>query len=660
MDKKPLFSILPWFILLLLNKITYAQNITEIYISVPQPEYPYTLPGDFEYKYSELTWEYFKELTKDNPILKNEDFVIYFMFFDYGWWAGSYANLEKAYVNLLGEEGFDLMVMDDRIFFDDIGIMSALYVPYYVQIDYPSLTLLMDYKDYIDDEEMSYHDPKQYKEGKYDGHVYGLPYDIDFEGLYYHNNDEKAKSIINNIGDKTWDDLVDELNAPPAAPLKVALGVETDLLGFFVEYVSNYRNFNKEYDSNYYDTFTNKTGDELIKKFHDLAHKYAGENIHDTSYLKRDKAFQAFQAKNSTFLRGKASLNDIVWGKDPNVSFSLPPKNTSNLFHRYLVTNKSLVDKKLPAKVYAEIAKVLTSKEMQLFRAEKFGGIPSFDLSKKNSDKQIKSYCEKFSKMCEYLETLNKVYIKDIFKPSKYSVPYFEVECFLPLKLRYYLNSGSQEDFDVIKHVLYHIAYLVTSGIGFNWYIFFSCVFIILSVALSFGTMYYTNKFKDHPSIKIISPLFCNMIVFGCTMSIIKPLFRLPPYSLFKIRFGLIYNTVNYGLIYIPMFMVTYRIYRIFKVKTVLSNALTNKKLMIITIILISASTIYRMVIAFSSTVYYKMTGGVREIRMPYAYYSKNKVDSDVYFTYNNVIVSKKKKKKKKKIKIIKKKKNNK
>jgi len=32
------------------------------------------------------------------------------------------------------------------------------------------------------------------------------------------------------------------------------------------------------------------------------------------------------------------------------------------------------------------------------------------------------------------------------------------------------------------------------------------------------------------------------------------------------------------------------------------------------------------------------MTGGVREMRMPYIYYSKDKTDSDIYFTYNNII----------------------
>ena len=89
------------------------------------------------------------------------------------------------------------------------------------------------------------------------------------------------------------------------------------------------------------------------------------------------------------------------------------------------------------------------------------------------------------------------------------------------------------------------------------------------------------------------------------------------------------------------MFVVTYRIFRIFKVKTFLSNSLTNKRLLIITIVLISISTIYRAVIAFTSKVYYKMTGGVRESRMPYIYYSNNKIDSDIYFTYNNIIVRK-------------------
>jgi ABC-type glycerol-3-phosphate transport system substrate-binding protein len=640
MNKKSISSVFLWIILYLTNKIVHAQS--EIYISVPQPEYPYTLPKDFEKKYSDLNWEYFQKIAKDNPILKDEDFVIKFLFFDYSWWEGSFALLEKSFVKFLGEEGFDFMVMDDRIFFDDLGIMSATYIPYYVDIDYPSLTLLMDYKDYINDEEMDFHDPKQYKEGKYDGHIYGLPFDIDFDGLYYYNNNEKAKSIVENISDKTWDDLVDELNSPPSAPLKVALNVDTDLLGFFVEYINNHRNFNKEYDSKFYDIFLNKTGDDLINNFYNLTQKYTDKKATRSTSLKRDQAFTAFTTENSTFLRGKASLYSILRDSlrvnDTEISFTLPPKKTTNLFHRYLVANKARVGKELSPKVFAEIAKILTSKEMQLFRAETFGGIPTFDLKKKDSDDQIKIYCDEFPMMCEYLETMNKIYIKEIFNPSKYAVPYFEVECFLPLKIRYYLESGKQEDFDVIKHVLYSIKYLVTNGEGFSWYIFFSIVCIIISLAISYGTIYFTNKFKDHPSIKIISPSFCNMIVFGSSMSLIKPLFRLPPYSYFKIRFVLIYNTINYGLIFIPMFVVTYRIFRIYKVKTFLSNSLTNKRLMIITIVLISLSTIYRMVIAFTSKVYYKMVGGIRESRMPYIYYSNNKIDSDIYFTYNNII----------------------
>ncbi|ORY44994.1 hypothetical protein LY90DRAFT_671562 [Neocallimastix californiae] len=603
MNKKSISSVFLWIILYLTNKIVHAQS--EIYISVPQPEYPYTLPKDFEKKYSDLNWEYFQKIAKDNPILKDEDFVIKFLFFNYSWWEGSYANLEKSFVKFLGEDGFDFMVMDDRIFFDDLGIMSATYVPYYVDIDYPSLTLLMDYKDYINDEEMDFHDPKQYKEGKYDGHIYGLPFDIDFDGLYYYNNNEKAKSIVENISDKTWDDLVDELNSPPSAPLKVALNVDTDLLGFFVEYINNHRNFNKEYDSKFYDIFLNKTGDDLINNFYNLTQKYTDKKATRSTSLKRDQAFTAFTTENSTFLRGKASLYSILRDSlrvnDTEISFTLPPKKTTNLFHRYLVANKARVGKELSPKVFAEIAKILTSKEMQLFRAETFGGIPTFDLKKKDSDDQIKIYCDEFPMMCEYLETMNKIYIKEIFNPSKYAVPYFEVECFLPLKIRYYLESGKQEDFDVIKHVLYSIKYLVTNGEGFSWYIFFSIVCIIISLAISYGTIYFTNKFKDHPSIKIISPSFCNMIVFGSSMSLIKPLFRLPPYSYFKIRFVLIYNTINYGLIFIPMFVVTYRIFRIYKVKTFLSKSLTNKRLMIITIVLISLSTIYRMVIAFTS-----------------------------------------------------------
>ncbi|OUM63734.1 hypothetical protein PIROE2DRAFT_9672 [Piromyces sp. E2] len=551
-------------ILVLSNNLINAQNKTEVYILVSEPEYPYTLSENFQETYSTLLQEKFEKLTENDARFKN--ITLIFNFLKFGWWKGSFANLARIYNNYLNDDGYDLMVMDDRMFFNDVSLIETPYLSGYIGLYEPTVTKLMDFKKYVKKEDISFHNSKQFNDGKEDSHIYGLPFEIDFDGLYYHNDDEKAKNILNNIGEKTWDDLVYELKEPPAAPLKIALGVETDLLAFFVEYVNNHYNLTKEYDTNFYDTFNNKTGDDLINGFYNLTHLYTDEIINDSIYLKRDDAFNSFYDRNSTFLIGKASLNNIIWENESDISFSLPPKYTTNLVHKYIVVNKSLVNNKLSAEIYAEIAKVLTSKEMQLFRAEKFGSIPTFDINKKNSDKDIENYCNKFSKMCQYLETINKIYIKDIFK-SKYGVQYFEVECFLPLKLRYYLESGESGDFD------------------------------------------------DHAYIKVISPLFCNLIVFGCSMSMAKPLFRLPPYSRFKIRFSLIYSTLNYGLIYIPMIMVTQRIYRIYKSKTLIFKSLTNKRLMIVTIFLISISTIYRMIIAFSSRVYYRTSGGSREAR---------------------------------------------
>jgi len=630
-----LFSVLLLIILFLSNNLINAQSKNKVFILVSEPEYPYTLPKDFKKTYSTLLKEKFEELTNNNPLLK--DIIISVDFLQYEWWDGSFANLARRYVNFLEEDGYDLIVMDDRMFFNDISLIEAPYLDSYIGLYEPTFTKLMDLKNYIKDKDINFHNAKQFNDGKDNSHIYGLPFEIDFDGLYYHNDDERAKNILNDIDKKTWDDVVNELQEPPVAPLKVALGVETDLLAFFVEYANNHYNLTKEYDPDFYDTFTNKTGEEIINGLYDLTHLYTNNKINDSINISRKAAFNAFYKRNSLFLIGKASQKDMIGEIDPDISFSLPPKYVTNLVHKYIVVNKSLVNKKLSAETYAEIAKILTSKEMQLFRAEKFGSIPTFDINKKDSDEDINKYCTTFPKMCQYLEEIKKIYIKDVFK-SKYGVQYFEVECFLPLKLRYFLESGKDSDLEVLKYVLYHIKNLMTTG--FSWYIFFSYVVNIITVGICIAAIYFTNKFKDHALIKVISPLFCIMIISGCCMSTIKPLFRLPPYSRFKIRFSLIYNTLSYGLIYIPMIMVTYRIYRIFKSKTLISNALTNKRLMIISTFFIVLSTIYRTVIAFTSRVYYRSTGGSRESRMPFIFYSNYKIDDKVYYTYNNIIVS--------------------
>ena len=148
-----------------------------------------------------------------------------------------------------------------------------------------------------------------------------------------------------------------------------------------------------------------------------------------------------------------------------------------------------------------------------------------------------------------------------------------------------------------------------------------------------------TIKLRNHPYIKVISPLFCNLIVVGCILNITKLLKFIPPYSLGKIKFFLILETLGTNLIYMPMFAVSYRIYRIFKTKSFMANTLNNKRLFILVLIAISIAVTYNLVVVFTSNFYYEAVGSVDDGRIPVGYYSNFYILKRIYQLYLGIVV---------------------
>ncbi|ORX48397.1 hypothetical protein BCR36DRAFT_354705 [Piromyces finnis] len=146
--------------------------------------------------------------------------------------------------------------------------------------------------------------------------------------------------------------------------------------------------------------------------------------------------------------------------------------------------------------------------------------------------------------------------------------------------------------------------------------------------------MYYIYKYKEHPYIKVVSPLFCNIVVFGCILNIISIVIRLPPYFILKARLFIVFTTIKYCCIYIPMFIITYRIYRIFNSKLVISKSLSNKRLLLLFFGIFLATTIYRTIIAFIDNVYYMSYGDILTARFPMYEYNAYDYDHYVYEYY--------------------------
>eukprot|EP00833_Pecoramyces_ruminatium_P003692 jgi/Orpsp1_1/1177724/evm.model.c7180000062598.1 len=177
---------------------------------------------------------------------------------------------------------------------------------------------------------------------------------------------------------------------------------------------------------------------------------------------------------------------------------------------------------------------------------------------------------------------------------------------------------------------------LITYGLGI--YGVFSYVFIGLIATLFFIAIYLVYINRENPYLKVISPIFCNMIIFGCVLGMIMPLRLLPPYSHFKIKLFSVLKVFGQNLIYIPMFAITYRIYTIFRSKTFLSKKLNNKRLFIGISIVISISVFYRFIVVLVSEHYYYPFGSINSPRYPDDGYKGSEIHDRIHQIYFYII----------------------
>ncbi|OUM56694.1 hypothetical protein PIROE2DRAFT_18577 [Piromyces sp. E2] len=397
--------------------------------------------------------------------------------------------------------------------------MECYYFEYYFDRKF-SENNYMDLSKYINKESLKHHDPKILEKCKINKKLYALPYDSDFDNLYFRSNDSNINSIVKNMELLTWDDLLELGNETSSYPLVISLGYSEDMINFFIEYTSNYYNLTKEYDSNFYKVFYNDSSTYLYNSFFDFFNKYTNfTNDYIVNGFPIDGLYEFFMG-DSLFFKGKASYS-YDFQDIPYISSTLPPKFISVKYNKYLIiNNNSNIDKN----ILVEIATELTSKEMQLYRAKYFGSIPTFDFSNESSNESIiGSYCEIQKEICHQLKQIKSLYTKNIFK-SKYSSPYFEVGLNIPLGLYEGLSSGS----DYIPNFVFKYTYeMVTTQ----------------------------------------------------TVHMVKIIFNLPPYSSLKLKFDFIIDNISIDILYMPILGITYRIFKIYNSNSLTVKYLNDKKL---------------------------------------------------------------------------------
>jgi len=505
----------------------YAETI-DIKVLMKEPDMSIVMNIDeWMQEYEYLINNYFKENNLDNTDLNDIKFSFDFL---PNTPANSTYNLEYFENTYFIVENFksatyDLMIIDERTLFNDIAFMETGYLSYYFGSHKYSTEIYLNLSKYIKSEALQFHDKKIIEDGKVDGDLYALPYEMDFDVLYYYNNDRKTNQLVSDMKSLNWEELVSSLQEETEPyPLKMSIAFDDDLLNFFMEYTSNYYYLKKEYDSNYFKIFYNDTAEGLLNSFFNLIMDYTEDDVEDTLFSTQDEVLLHFINGETTFFRGKASYADIV-SKIPDVSSTLPPKYISAKYNKYLVFNKhSEIDKDL----LIEIAQQLTSKDGQLNRAKHFHSIPTFDFTLRNEDEEIQSYCQDHSDICEKIELMNPLYIKDIFN-TKSSPSFFKVEYIVPDDLRIALIYNDTSE---IIPIFKNINEVITSDLGF----FGILSYLVISFfTILFFIIYFVYKYQAHPYLKVISPMFCILIIIGFVYNMIKILSDLPPFSIVKV-----------------------------------------------------------------------------------------------------------------------------
>ena len=330
------------------------------------------------------------------------------------------------------------------------------------------------------------------------------------------------------------------------------------------------------------------------------------------------------------FFKAKASNNLLIKSLNNNtdIPLTLPPKYQSVTTYKYLVASKF---SKIEPEILAKVVLILTSKEAQLLRADNFGSIPTFDFTKKDSD--LQNYCNKNQIICNAMEKMKKIYLRDIFK-SDTMVPFFEIECLVPVRIKNYVLNNNYE---YIKATFVNMNEFITDHLGL--YGVLSMILIILTILFFVFIIFMTYKLRNHPYIKVISPIFCILILIGCILNLIKTMKYVPPYSEMKIKVFLMIGTIGTNLIYIPMFGVTYRIFLIFNNQSLKSSSISNKRLLIGVISIMSISVIYNLIIVLIKRFYYVSIGDVNNPRIPLGRYEDYYPLNQIYQGYLMFIV---------------------
>lgn len=629
---------------LILFSVVYTKNTIEILFEKPD-----FVNENYCESYSSLINSQFNEINNNNnnnnpnkdDIINLQDIHIHFSCHPNLPNKGNSKLYNEYILKQLANSTYDMFILDDKFLFSDVAFIKSQYINeiYNIEDEDNQNNFLTDFlfskpnknihtnflnlSKYIQKEKLSYHDSKVLNDGYLDHQLFGLPYELDYDILYYYSNSKSTsfnQMDMKNIG---WGDLYSHIskNESNSYSLNMGLGNDDELLNIFLEYVNNESiDISGEYNYNKnFKMFYNEESKELYNSFREFIIKSSSLDLNKKLNMTLEDTHNYFLKDEShiNIFKGKVSNYDYFFKNIHNTTIetTLLPKNTSVLNKKYLIiNNQSKLDKKL----LTEVAYQLTSKDMQIFRFEKFGSIPTFDISQKQKDKSIENFCLNHSEQCEILEKMKKIHIKDVFKSkSKFNAPFMEIRILLPPEIRNFLRYN---EYSKIMDIFENIETLIMDKAGHMDILKIilylpSIIFTVISIMIIFIIF----KYRKNPYIKSYSPLLCNLVIISFIMEMHSPYLMIHYKTIEICYFFDIYHTISTNLMLLPVIAITYRIYTIYNNKSKINfgQKLNNKNLFIFVFSTLLVMTLFSIYINLNREYYILSYGNIETFRNP-------------------------------------------
>eukprot|EP00833_Pecoramyces_ruminatium_P018415 jgi/Orpsp1_1/1192447/evm.model.d7180000093317.1 len=376
-------------------------------------------------------------------------------------------------IKYLKENTYDMFIMDDEFLFSDVSLVKNYYISRYFDFEENYLyKYYLELSDFINEETLAKNYDRDMLEKGYvledDNKIlYGLPFELDFDVLYYYEKEIDLKKYYwENQPD--WENI---LTSEFSSSLELGLGDAESLMNYFIEYVANlydtpngdlFKKKKTEYETihpnnelNYFDIFYKTSSDDnLYLPFKNHTHHYLGNDAIQKMNTTLSKAFETFSKKEKFIFKGKASYYSF---KPPDTSIISLPKNYTVFNEKFLVINKNSGVKK---EILIDTALALTSGEMQLHKAKVLNTIPAFNIKKEyrnskdgDGDAVILSYCQEHQVICDLMKTLNPIWMTEMFYKNKFSAPFWEARLLLPNEIRKFI-LGKRDLKPIFSHIL--------------------------------------------------------------------------------------------------------------------------------------------------------------------------------------------------------------